>query len=164
LTGLPNRMLFHDRLHGAIQRTHRHHGLFALACIDIDGFKNVNDTHGHSVGDTLLQEIATRLTAQLRSNDTVARLGGDEFALILEEINDQPSALQLCEKLCTALGEPYSLVVNGRSIDVGIGASIGIAPYLPSDRPDAEELLIQAADRAMYEAKRNGKNRCVLAS
>jgi diguanylate cyclase (GGDEF)-like protein len=163
LTGLPNRMLFRDRLQGAIQRTHRHHGLFALACIDIDGFKNVNDTHGHSVGDALLQEIAARLSAQLRGNDTVARLGGDEFALILEEINDQPLALQLCEKLCTLLGAPYSLVVNGCSIDVRIGASIGVAPYVPSDRPDAEELLIQAADRAMYEAKRSGKNRCVLA-
>ena len=164
LTGLPNRMLFRDRLYGAIQRVHRHHGLFALACIDIDGFKTVNDTHGHSAGDVLLQEIAERLTAQLRGNDTVARLGGDEFALILEEINELPLALQLCEKLCAVLGEPYSLIVNGCSIDVRIGASIGIAPYVPSDRPDVEEQLIQAADRAMYEAKRNGKNCCVLAS
>jgi diguanylate cyclase (GGDEF)-like protein len=164
LTGLPNRMLFRDRLQGAIQRAHRHHGLFALACIDIDGFKHVNDTHGHSVGDALLQQIAARLSAQLRGNDTVARLGGDEFALILEEINDQPLALQLCQKLCALLGEPYLLVVNGSSTDVRIGASIGVAPYVPSDRPDVEELLIQAADRAMYEAKRSGKNRCVLAS
>jgi diguanylate cyclase (GGDEF)-like protein len=164
LTGLPNRMLFRDRLQGAIQRAHRHHGLFALACIDIDGFKHVNDTHGHSVGDALLQEIAARLSAQLRGNDTVARLGGDEFALILEEISDQPLALQLCQKLCAALGEPYPLVVNGCSLEVRIGASIGVAPYLPSDRPDVEELLIQAADRAMYEAKRSGKNCCVLAS
>jgi diguanylate cyclase (GGDEF)-like protein len=164
LTGLPNRMLFRDRLYGAIQRAHRHHGLFALACIDIDGFKNVNDTHGHAAGDALLQQIAARLSAQLRGNDTVARLGGDEFALILEEINDQPLALQLCQKLCALLGEPYSLVVNGCSIEVRIGASIGVAPYVPSDRPDVEELLIQAADRAMYEAKRSGKNCCVLAS
>ncbi|MBB6187441.1 diguanylate cyclase [Rhodanobacter sp. MP7CTX1] len=164
LTGLPNRMLFRDRLYGAIQRAHRHHGLFALACIDIDGFKNVNDTHGHAAGDALLQQIAARLSAQLRGNDTVARLGGDEFALILEEINDQPLALQLCQKLCALLGEPYSLVVNGCSIEVRIGASIGVAPYVPSDRPDVEELLIHAADRAMYEAKRSGKNCCVLAS
>ena len=164
LTGLPNRMLFHDRLFGAIQRAHRHHGRFALACIDIDGFKGVNDTHGHPAGDALLQEIATRLSAHLRGNDTVARLGGDEFALILEEIEDPQLAMQLCQKLCSALGEPYTLCVGSRSIDVRIGASIGIAPYLPDDHPDADERLIQTADHAMYEAKRAGKNRCVLAS
>ncbi|OOG48078.1 diguanylate cyclase [Rhodanobacter sp. C01] len=163
LTGLPNRMLFHDRLLGAIQRAHRHHDHFALACIDIDGFKGVNDTHGHPAGDALLQEIAARLSAHLRSNDTVARLGGDEFALILEEIGDAQLAMQLCQKLCSALGEPYTLRVNERLIDVRIGASIGIAPYLPNDRSDADEQLIQTADHAMYEAKRAGKNCCVLA-
>jgi len=164
LTGLPNRMLFHDRLHVAIQRAHRHHDRFALAFIDIDGFKEVNDTHGHPAGDALLQEIATRLQTHLRGNDTVARLGGDEFALILEDIEDSTLAVQLCEKLCTALGEPYTLRVNGHSVDVHVSASIGIAPYLPDDRPDADEQLIQTADRAMYKAKRAGKNRCMLAS
>jgi diguanylate cyclase (GGDEF)-like protein len=163
LTGLPNRVLFHDRLHVAIQRAHRHDGRFALACIDIDGFKNVNDTHGHPAGDALLQEIAARLSTHLRGNDTVARLGGDEFALILEDIEEPQLALQLCQKLCVALGEPYTLSINGRSVDVRVGASIGIAPYLPDDRQDADEQLIHAADRAMYEAKRGGKNRCVLA-
>ncbi|HEV2680686.1 MAG TPA: GGDEF domain-containing protein, partial [Rhodanobacter sp.] len=163
LTGLPNRMLFRDRLHVAIQRAHRHHDSFALACIDIDGFKGINDEHGHPAGDALLQDIAVRLSAQLRGNDTVARLGGDEFALILEDIEDPQQALQLCQKLCAVLSEPYPLRVNGSSVDVRIGASIGIAPYLPDDRPDADEQLIQAADRAMYTAKRSGKNRCVLA-
>jgi diguanylate cyclase (GGDEF)-like protein len=164
LTGLPNRMLFQDRLHVAIQRTQRHHGHFALACIDIDGFKNVNDTHGHAAGDALLQDIAARLSMHLRGNDTVARLGGDEFALILEDVEDPQLALQLCQKLCAALGEPYTLRVNSCLIEVRIGASIGIAPYLPSGCHDADEQLVQAADRAMYEAKRGGKNRCVLAS
>jgi len=84
--------------------------------------------------------------------------------LILEDLEDPQLALQLCQKLCTALGEPYTLRVNSCSIEVHIGASIGIAPYLPSDRHDADEQLVQAADRAMYEAKRGGKNRCVLAS
>ncbi len=163
LTGLPNRMLFRDRLHVAIQRANRHHGRFALACIDIDGFKGVNDTHGHAAGDALLQEIAARLLLQLRANDTVARLGGDEFALILEELEDPQLALQICQKVCAALGEPYMLSINGHSIEVRIGASIGIAAYLPHERPDADEQLIQAADHAMYEAKRSGKNRCVLA-
>jgi diguanylate cyclase (GGDEF)-like protein len=163
LTGLPNRMLFHDRLHGAVQRANRHHGRFALACIDIDGFKGVNDEHGHPAGDALLQDIAARLTMQLRGNDTVARLGGDEFALILEDIEDPQLALQLCQKLCVALAEPYTLRVNGCSTEVRIGASIGIAPYQPSEHSDADEQLVHAADRAMYEAKRGGKNRCVLA-
>ena len=163
LTGLPNRILFHDRLYGAIQRANRHHGRFALACIDIDGFKLVNDSHGHAAGDALLQEIAARLSAQLRSNDTVARLGGDEFALVLEDVEGPQPALHLGEKLCAALAEPYALSVNGHAIEVRVGASIGIAPYRPDGRADADEQLMQAADRAMYEAKRSGKNRCVLA-
>jgi diguanylate cyclase (GGDEF)-like protein len=164
LTGLPNRMLFRDRLQVAIQRAQRHHGHFALAFIDIDGFKGVNDEHGHPAGDALLQEIATRLSAHLRGNDTVARLGGDEFALVLEDIDDPQQALQLCSKLCAALGEPYTLPADGAPVDVRISASIGIAPYVPDDRADADEQLLHAADRAMYEAKRGGKNRCVLAT
>lgn len=163
LTGLPNRMLFHDRLHVAIQRAQRHHQRFALAFIDIDGFKGVNDEHGHAAGDALLQEIATRLSAQLRGNDTVARLGGDEFALILEDMGDPQLALQLGEKVCAALGEAYFLRVDGRSIEVHISASIGVAPYAADTRHDADERLIQTADRAMYAAKRSGKNRCALA-
>ena len=163
LTGLPNRALARDRLHSAIQRANRHHGGFALACIDIDDFKSVNDEHSHPAGAALLREIATRLTARLRGNDTVARLGGDEFALILEDIDDPQVALQLCQKLCVAIAEPYTLTVNGGVIEVRIGASIGIAQYVVNDRTDANEQLILAADRAMYEAKRHGKNRCVLA-
>lgn len=164
LTGLPNRMLFHDRLHGAIQRAQRQQGQFVLASIDIDGFKGVNDQHGHPAGDALLQEIAARLTAQLRESDTVARLGGDEFALILENVDDHAIALQLCEAVCRAIAEPYRLIANGRPVEARIGCSIGIAPFVPNERGDADEQLIQAADRAMYEAKRGGKNRCVLAT
>lgn len=163
LTGLPNRMLFRDRLQVAIQRTNRHHGHFALACIDIDGFKAVNDTHGHAAGDALLQEIAARLLAQLRSNDTVARLGGDEFALILEDVEQLAQARRLGEKLCATLAAPYTLRVNDQPLDVRVGASIGIAAYRPDNRADADEQLLQAADHAMYQAKRGGKNRCVLA-
>ncbi|MBB5360737.1 diguanylate cyclase (GGDEF)-like protein [Rhodanobacter sp. ANJX3] len=163
LTGLPNRMLFHDRLRGSIQRAQRQRGGFALACIDIDGFKNVNDEHGHPAGDVLLQEIAARLQRQLRSNDTVARLGGDEFALILEDIDDPRLAMQLCQSLCDALAEPYAFSIGETQITARVGASIGVAPYLHTDRQNADEQLIQAADRAMYEAKRAGKSRCVLA-
>ncbi len=163
LTGLPNRMLFQDRLHVAIQHAARHQGRFALACIDVDGFKGVNDEHGHPAGDALLVEFAARLTGQLRANDTVARLGGDEFALILDDIEDPQQALQLCEKLCVALAAPYFLYVNSETIAVRVSASIGIAAHVPDQRADADEQLIHAADRAMYEAKRSGKNRCVLA-
>ncbi|WEN14909.1 diguanylate cyclase [Rhodanobacter sp. AS-Z3] len=164
LTGLPNRVLFYDRLHGAIQRANRHQNRFALAYIDIDGFKGVNDNHGHATGDALLQEISKRLTQQLRGNDTVARLGGDEFALILEEIDDPQVALRLCQTLCETLAEPCHLRVNGELIEVHVSGSIGIAAYAPSGLGDADEQLIHAADRAMYEAKRDGKNRCVLAT
>lgn len=163
LTSLPNRTLFGDRLSGAIQRANRHQNHFAMAYIDIDGFKAVNDNYGHAAGDALLQEIAARLLAQLRANDTVARLGGDEFGLILEEIESPQAALKLCEKLDSSLAEPYVLRVNDMTIKIHIGASIGIAPYQPNERADADERLMHAADVAMYEAKRAGKNRCVLA-
>ena len=163
LTGLPNRSLFRDRLDGAIQRATRHKNQFALAYIDIDGFKAVNDGHGHAAGDALLQGIAARLSAQLRANDTVSRLGGDEFALILEEIESPQMALKLCQKLGSTLAEPYPLQVNGARIEVQVGASIGIAPYVPSTHADADEKLMHVADDAMYKAKRTGKNRCVLA-
>jgi diguanylate cyclase (GGDEF)-like protein len=163
LTGLPNRMLFNDRLHVAIQRASRHGSKFALACIDIDGFKAVNDTHGHAAGDALLQDISARMAGNLRNNDTVARLGGDEFALILEDIDDPQLALQLCEKIGTALAEPYTLRVNGVTVETRVSASIGIAAFGGDDRTDAQELLMQTADQAMYAAKRCGKNRCVLA-
>lgn len=163
LTGLPNRTLFGDRLRGAIQRANRHQNHFAVAYIDIDGFKAVNDNYGHAAGDALLQEIAARLSTQLRANDTVARLGGDEFALILEEIESPQTALTLCEKLNSALAEPCELRVNDRAVKILIGASIGIAPYQPNERADADERLMHVADVAMYEAKRAGKNRCMLA-
>jgi len=163
LTGLPNRILFHDRLHRAINRTRRNHGLFALACVDIDGFKGVNDRHGHPAGDLLLKEIAARLLQGLRRNDTVARLGGDEFALILEDINDPQIAVQFCQAICEVLAKPYTLTVGDSTSVVHIGASIGVAQYHISNRPDANEQLIQRADEAMYEAKRSGRNRCVLA-
>jgi diguanylate cyclase (GGDEF)-like protein len=164
LTGLPNRMLFHDRLQGAIRRALRHGGEFALAYLDIDGFKQVNDSHGHPAGDALLQQISARLTAQLRESDTVARLGGDEFALILEDIPTPQVALQLCENLCLLLAKPYTLDSADGPVTVQVSASIGVAPYLRRGHPaHADEQLIQAADRAMYQAKHAGKNRCVLA-
>ncbi|WP_049621903.1 diguanylate cyclase domain-containing protein [Frateuria defendens] len=162
LTGLPNRMLFHERLQAALLRGARHAHGFALALLDIDGFKAVNDTHGHPTGDALLQAIAARLRQQVRGNDTVARLGGDEFALILEDIDELPPLLERCRKLCAVLGEPYALRGPQGDVLVHVGASLGLAPC--RDGATGDEALIRAADRALYQAKAEGKGRCVLAA
>lgn len=158
LTGLPNRALFHERLHQAIAQAPGRG--FALAMLDIDGFKAVNDTHGHPVGDALLQSIAVRLRAHVRAGDTVARLGGDEFALILEDAAQLPLLLERCQQLCDTLALPYPLPGPAGEVVARVSASIGIALWSPGTPSD--EALIQAADRALYEAKRAGKNRCQL--
>jgi diguanylate cyclase (GGDEF)-like protein len=161
LTGLPNRTLFHDRLDAAMRRASGGGAGFALALLDIDGFKAVNDRHGHPAGDALLQAIASRLKLNLRMDDTVARLGGDEFALIVGGFEDLPVLMRRCHELGASLAKPYPLVSPQGSFVVHVSASIGVAPWTPQVASD--EALIQAADRALYEAKENGKNRCVLA-
>jgi diguanylate cyclase (GGDEF)-like protein len=159
LTGLPNRTLFHDRLEAAMQRAATGGHGFALVLLDIDGFKAVNDHHGHPAGDALLQAIGARLQLNLRSGDTVARLGGDEFALIVDDMGDVSVLLHRCQELGASLAEPYPLLAG--SIVARVSASIGIAPW--SAQVASDEALIQAADRALYRAKDEGKNRCVLA-
>lgn len=160
LTGLPNRVLFHDRLQGAMQRALRHQNRFALVLLDIDGFKGVNDNYGHPAGDALLQAIATRVREHLRSNDTVARLGGDEFALILEDLNDATAVLERCQQLGQALAQPYPLEGRDGRFVARVSASQGLAIW--QGETESDEQLIQAADRALYQAKDAGKNRCVL--
>ncbi|GAB2586765.1 diguanylate cyclase [Dyella jejuensis] len=162
LTGLPNRVLFHDRLRSAMQRGPRQDQHFALALVDIDGFKAVNDTHGHPAGDALLQAIAARLNHHVRVHDTVARLGGDEFALIFENASDLPALMERCQHLCDTLAQPYPLHGQHGDIVAHVSASIGIALW--NEAVDSDEALIQAADRALYQVKENGKNSCVLAS
>jgi diguanylate cyclase (GGDEF)-like protein len=162
LTGLPNRMLFRDRLEGALQRAARQQNGFALVLLDIDGFKNINDSHGHPAGDGLLQVIAQRMIQHLRSNDTVARLGGDEFAMILEDVTEIDALLERCRQLGVMLAEPYPLQGRDGSFIARVSASQGIALWSSSTQND--EQLIQAADRALYEAKNAGKNQCVLGS
>lgn len=158
LTGLANRALFMDRLHTARERSVRRGGSFALAYIDIDNFKPVNDQLGHHVGDELLKAIADRLRSKLRKEDTVARLGGDEFALILEGQLEPPGlAERLCNEIIAALSEPYAI---GQNV-VRVGASVGLALY-PQHGADSEALIV-AADSAMYQAKRGGRQRCVVA-
>ncbi|AIF49336.1 diguanylate cyclase domain-containing protein [Dyella japonica] len=162
LTGLPNRVLFHDRLVTAMQRVPRHGPGFALALLDIDGFKGVNDNHGHPAGDALLKAIALRLGDEVRAADTVARLGGDEFALILEDIGDETLLLRRCEQVCSKLAEPYPLEGSSGPFEARVSASIGLALWQGAHQND--EALIQAADRALYQAKEGGKNRCVVAT
>ncbi|MCK9192513.1 MAG: diguanylate cyclase [Nevskia sp.] len=162
LTDLPNRMLFMDRIANAIERGRRHQRSFALCYIDIDGFKPVNDTYGHQVGDELLRAIAQRLRKLVRPEDTVSRLGGDEFAVILEEMIDTATTAQrLGEDVCGELRKPYLLKTTQGLIPIEIGASLGIAMF--PLHAEASDPLIFAADQAMYRAKRSGKNRCVMA-
>lgn len=161
LTGLANRLLFLDRLDTAIDRTSRNGRPFALMYVDIDGFKAVNDNHGHDAGDQLLKQIAARLLEGVRRSDTVARLGGDEFAIVLEEAGDVVEAKQIGEQLCKRLCTPFVLDQDGVEITVRVGGSIGVALF-PNHAQEREELL-KMADAAMYAAKRGGKNQCVIA-
>jgi diguanylate cyclase (GGDEF)-like protein len=156
LTGLPNRALFEDRLRRAFLSARRDHSRIALLYIDLDRFKNINDTLGHPAGDELVRQTARRLEAKVRDVDTVARLGGDEFAIIMVEVKNVSAAENLSEKLLEELARPFLLMGD----QVFIGASIGIAVSLESDTDPAE--LQRKADIALYEAKRNGRGRYQL--
>lgn len=160
LTGLPNRLLFRERLESSIALARGEGEPFALAYIDIDGFKGVNDGHGHAAGDELLKAIAARIDARTRGSDTVARLGGDEFAVLLHGAGEADGALARCQALCDAVAEPYSLEVGGARVPARVGASIGVTLFREGESYDD---IVAAADGAMYAAKRGGKNRCVLA-
>jgi diguanylate cyclase (GGDEF)-like protein/PAS domain S-box-containing protein len=147
LTGLPNRALLRDRTEQAIRLAGRHGLVAALLLLDLDRFKEVNDTLGHHHGDLLLQQVAERLRGRLRASDTVARLGGDEFAVLLPNVTGVGDATAVAEKLSAAIEAPF--VVDGLTLDVD--ASIGVAAY-PDHGAGANELL-QRADVAMYAAK-----------
>jgi len=151
LTGLANRLLFQDRLKSSILRGQRQGMSFSTLLIDLDDFKSVNDSLGHNVGDLLLQEVARRLNNHVRKVDTVARLGGDEFVIILDSLTDKKIE-QFANKLVAAMSEPFLLA--GHEINVGI--SMGISTY-PLHGQDCTT-LINRADIAMYEAKRNNRS------
>ncbi len=153
LTGLPNRLLFNDRLAQSIRFARRDKRGFALLFLDLDRFKQVNDTLGHDAGDELLQQVADRIRRELRDSDTVARVGGDEFTVILPDIARPEHAETVARKLVAALSPPVRLERHERSVEIGI--SIGIARY-PADAGDADA-LVSAADGAMYEAKQAGE-------
>ncbi|MDP9190820.1 MAG: EAL domain-containing protein [Acidobacteriota bacterium] len=152
LTHLPNRKLFTDRLRHSLTRAKRNNRPVAVMFIDVDHFKNINDTLGHTAGDELLLEMARRLRECVRDDDTVARLGGDEFTIILSELRHPDDAVGVAQKILEAVQEP--LDINGTPIVVS--ASIGIALY-PEDGLDPESLL-RNADSAMYRAKEEGRN------
>ena len=147
LTGLPNRRLFQDRLSNALVRARRGGSQVALMLVDLDDFKQVNDTVGHHVGDMLLRHVGELFTGRVRRSDTVARTGGDEFSVILEEPMTRADAVRVAKSLSDLLGKP--LDVNGHMVQVG--ASVGIAVF-PDDALDAETLCI-AADLRMYAGK-----------
>lgn len=152
LTGLPNRALLMDRIYHGIDQAKRDKKSLALCFIDLDKFKQINDSLGHDVGDLLLKEVARRLTLTLRESDTVARLGGDEFVVLLEGYKAEDNISHVARKMLTIVGEPMQL----GSHTVGVSPSIGIAVY-PQDAMTAAELL-KHADVAMYHAKAAGRN------
>ncbi|OKH33681.1 diguanylate cyclase [[Phormidium ambiguum] IAM M-71] len=152
LTGLPNRKLFHERLSQSIEWAHHNHQLVALLFLDLDGFKLINDTKGHDIGDLLLQTVAERLKRCLRSSDTVSRLGGDEFTVILSGIPSLPDIAKVADKILTTINQPF--ILQGHKIR--ISTSIGISVF-PLNGEDIET-LIKNADTAMYSAKELGKN------
>jgi diguanylate cyclase (GGDEF)-like protein/PAS domain S-box-containing protein len=152
LTGLPNRRMFHERLEQEFKKAHRVKLPLALLFLDLDHFKEVNDTLGHDMGDLLLKEATQRITSCVRETDTVARLGGDEFTLILGELEEPDSVERIANSIVEKLAKPFQL---GTEL-AQISASIGIAIY-PNDAMDVSSLL-KNADLAMYAAKRQGRN------
>ncbi len=152
LTNLPNRLLFNDRLMLAVAQAHRHTQRLAVLFLDLDRFKVINDSLGHSVGDELLRQVAERIQEHVREGDTVARLGGDEFTLLVPGITAEEDAAKIARKVCEAIHDPFW--IDGRELFVT--TSLGVSVY-PSDGHDAET-LVRNADSAMYRAKEQGRD------
>jgi diguanylate cyclase (GGDEF)-like protein/PAS domain S-box-containing protein len=151
LTGLPNRMLFNDRVSQAIILAPRHAKKVAVLFLDLDGFKHINDSLGHAIGDKLLQSIASRLVHCVRGTDTVSRQGGDEFVVLLSEVEHPEDAAITARRMLQTVAEPHSIDPHDLHVTVSIGLSV-----FPDDGQDAET-LIKNADTAMYQAKENGR-------
>lgn len=156
LTGLPNRRLFFDRLSHAIANARRSGRQVGLVFVDLDHFKDINDEHGHSIGDEVLCSVARMLASIIRSGDTVARLGGDEFVILFDQVEDTGTLEHTAQKLLSRFQN--RLLIGG--LELQVQASMGISLF-PRDGTSAEELLLNA-DRAMYKAKREGRNRVQL--
>lgn len=158
LTGLPNRALFGELLEQALSDARRNDEVMGIMFLDLDNFKDVNDTHGHAAGDELLERIAGRLSTTLRDSDVLARLGGDEFVVLLKRLKRRESAIRVAEKLMAAALAPIQV---GEHV-CEVSASIGISLF-PRDGCN-ERALMNAADAAMYQAKDNGRNTYVFFS
>lgn len=154
LTSLPNRILLSERLHQAMLQAQRHDRLLAVAYLDLDGFKRINDSFGHDTGDQLLVDLSSRFVHTLREGDTIARIGGDEFAIAMLELADHESCSRVLDRLLEVAAEP--MVVSGHRLRVS--ASVGVTFFPQREEVDADQLLRQA-DQAMYQAKQTGKNR-----
>ena len=154
LTGLPNRELFDDRLEQALARARRRTVPLAVLFVDLDGFKQINDTHGHTAGDEVLLEAGKRLRALVRTGDTVARYGGDEFTILAEDVGDAETARQLGERVMEELAQPY---LGGLEVAASVGVAFTANPAAAT--PDG---LIRRADHAMYRSKRPGARRAVV--
>ncbi len=154
LTHLPNRVLLADRLQQSMVQAERRNQLIGVVYLDLDGFKAVNDNHGHEIGDRLLVTIAQRVKDALRKGDTIARLGGDEFVAVLIDLADSDAITPLLKRLLVAVAQP----VNIGGVVLQVNASLGVTFYPQSEEVDADQLLRQA-DQAMYQAKLSGKNR-----
>ncbi len=153
LTGLANRTLLHDRLAGALARSRREDGTTALLFLDLDGFKRINDVHGHAAGDAVLVEIGRRLLAAVRPSDTVTRMGGDEFVVVCDDV-DEETAVALARRLEAVIDQPITVDDTEHRLSASIGIALG--------HDDADELL-RAADAAAYDAKGAGGGRIVVA-
>lgn len=156
VTSLPNRRLFLDRLDQEMKKSRRSTHTLALFFIDLDRFKEVNDTHGHGVGDLLLVEVAMRINACIRSTDTASRLGGDEFTVILTDLVDTTRVETIAKNIVDTLKAPFHI----GELELNVSGSVGIATY-PANASSAEE-LIHRADIAMYASKRQGRDQYSL--
>lgn len=154
LTGLPNRVLLADRLHQAMSQAQRRGQRLAVAYLDLDGFKAINDNYGHEVGDQLLMTIAPRMKDALREGDTLARLGGDEFVAVMLDLEETTASVPMLDRLLSAAAQPVKI----GELELHVSASLGVAFYPQAEEVDADQLLRQS-DQAMYEAKVSGKNR-----
>lgn len=152
LTGLPNRMLLLERLTHEMAMSRRRHKKIALLFLDLDKFKQINDTHGHTIGDHLLQHVSKEISQCVRNTDTVSRHSGDEFVVLLTEIEDMKDVTQVAEKILSRFAGPHN--IDGHELQITL--SIGIAVY-PESGTDADALM-RHADRAMYASKTNGRN------
>ncbi len=153
LTGLPNRVLLADRLQQTMAQTQRRERLLAVAYIDLDGFKTINDSYGHDAGDQLLMIVASNMKQTLREGDTLARLGGDEFVAVLLDLENMAASVPMLSRLMAAAAEP----VDFDELRLQVSASIGVTFFPQGEDVDADQLLRQA-DQAMYQAKLAGKN------